>query len=93
MSEAVQGYPYPNIVWGGGVGTPSVSVKDLWEVYPGLAGGEPADFAKDVAKAAEWGRGHEKLHRLRDRFEDAAIESVAEMGLFECDNKSESEEK
>lgn len=72
---------------------PSVSVRDLWEVYPGLVGGEPSDFAADVAKAAEWSRGHERLHNLRDRFEDAAIEAVAEMGLFEDDNEPEIEEK
>lgn len=78
---------------GGNVGALSVTVKDLWEVYPELSNGEPSDFAKDIAKAAEWGRGHEKFHDLRDRFKVAAIESVAEMGLFECDNESATEEK
>lgn len=62
---------------------PSVSVEDLWAVYPELESGSPTEFAKEILKAAQWIKGHNALHGLRDGFEFGAVQYAANAGLFD----------
>lgn len=77
MSE---GYPYPQFKLAYPAVT--VTVSDLWEVYPELSTGDEAVFAKEVRDAADFSRKREALRLLRDQFDDGAIASALENGAM-----------
>lgn len=76
----------------------TVSIKDLWEVYPELrVTRTPEKFRDQVEKAARFSREHNAFHNLRDLFVEEALHTTLrenrDVLKFEDETETENKEE
>ena len=81
---------------GGVAGLPAgamIGIDDLFEVYPELAVEDHFAFRDQIKLAAQFSRGHNAYHAVREGFEDAAVSAGVETALDILEEERKNDEE